>query len=189
MKNKLSYKGKALIALSILPSALLAQNGGIVSGVSDSILLSVMLAIIVILLLVINAISKSIISINKRYKKEESDSSTMKAIAGFILLGSTLNASAANETGGWDTFIMSEGLFWILTAVILFLAGIIMYLFSTLKNMIALQSGEPIEEESSVFDAINASLTDNVPIEDESNVMLDHNYDGIRELDNNLPPW
>jgi cytochrome c oxidase cbb3-type subunit 3 len=81
-------------------------------------------------------------------------------------------------------------LFWILTAVIVFLAGIIMYLFRTLKTLIKLQGGESFEdEESSVFDSINASLTDNVPIEDESNVMLDHDYDGIRELDNNLPPW
>jgi cytochrome c oxidase cbb3-type subunit III len=33
------------------------------------------------------------------------------------------------------------------------------------------------------------SLTDAVPVEEEAAVMMDHDYDGIRELDNNLPPW
>ena len=32
-------------------------------------------------------------------------------------------------------------------------------------------------------------LTKAEPLEDEHKLLLDHDYDGIKELDNNLPPW
>lgn len=32
-------------------------------------------------------------------------------------------------------------------------------------------------------------LTKTVPIENEASLLLNHDYDGIKELDNNLPPW
>lgn len=32
-------------------------------------------------------------------------------------------------------------------------------------------------------------LTKTVSVEDEKQLLMDHDYDGIKELDNNLPPW
>jgi len=44
-------------------------------------------------------------------------------------------------------------------------------------------------KESEWFKKLMRKLTKTEPIENEANLLLSHDYDGIRELDNNLPPW
>jgi len=44
-------------------------------------------------------------------------------------------------------------------------------------------------KQDSFLSYIYRELAGGVPLEQEADVLLNHDYDGIRELDNNLPPW
>lgn len=57
--------------------------------------------------------------------------------------------------------------------------------------MIYYEGRKEISKEStvSIFSKFKQYMTRSTPIEKEDEIMLDHNYDGIKELDNRIPPW
>lgn len=72
--------------------------------------------------------------------------------------------------------------------------------YHLLKGMLYLLAKETLGEEAAAkyslfpqwdlkWTKINNVLSDAVPIEMEQDILLDHDYDGIKELDNHLPPW
>jgi cytochrome c oxidase cbb3-type subunit 3 len=50
-------------------------------------------------------------------------------------------------------------------------------------------AGEKVKKESFLSNFISRKLLGVKPVETDKDVMLDHDYDGIKELDNDLPPW
>ncbi|NBG67115.1 cbb3-type cytochrome c oxidase N-terminal domain-containing protein [Acidiluteibacter ferrifornacis] len=185
-----------VMAIGLAPvSVFAAENAAAANaGISDAFLLSLLLGVILLLLLIIHAIGQSISSIGKIETPESKSSKaeqTIKAIAVLVLAGGGLSAYAQNETTTSVPFVMSDVLFWSLITTIAFLALIIAILFRSLKTMIRYKRGDDFtaDEMNTVFDTIGSKLVDRVPVEEEATVMLDHDYDGIKELDNNLPPW
>lgn len=84
--------------------------------------------------------------------------------------------------------------FLVMIGAILVLMRVIRILTDELapKKIVAPEPGqvtESVVQKPSFWTKLGQSFNDSVPVEKEADVLLDHNYDGIKELDNNLPPW
>ena len=81
----------------------------------------------------------------------------------------------------------SDNSFWILLTFDVILVMIILYIVGVMNGM--LLRIHPRKRVSQFWKSWQKTLVDSTPIESEHSILLDHDYDGIKELDNNLPPW
>lgn len=71
-------------------------------------------------------------------------------------------------------------------------AFLIFFLFMILLTIVFMVYHAGIQKipgEVSLWAKFMDLLVDAKPLENEREILLDHDYDGIKELDNNLPPW
>jgi cytochrome c oxidase cbb3-type subunit III len=117
------------------------------------------------------------------------------------LSGSAAAFSQPAETSFWDNptdhpllpVYLVIAFIIIITALLVIIA---IYLITVLK-MFTVQAekekarhlGKTYVPQPSWWARLTQQLNASVPVAEEKNIELDHNYDGIKELDNYLPPW
>jgi cytochrome c oxidase cbb3-type subunit 3 len=193
------------IALCLAPALSYAAEGAPTSSAGRlNLVLITMVGLAIVLLAIIglagNVLRQLSIVWKEKHLKEKSNSSTLKSIVLFALSSlATYTATAAEEQSAgklnWDQHMIS-GIpvfdFYLILGIIALEFVVILCLLLYIRIFIKILSAEP-EKAAVVRKTVTISFWDRfnkvVPIEKEADVMLDHNYDGIRELDNSLPPW
>ncbi|HQQ94085.1 MAG TPA: cbb3-type cytochrome c oxidase N-terminal domain-containing protein [Bacteroidia bacterium] len=199
---KYTTKTKWLGLLIISPLAGFAQDNAGGSYFSNA-LFNTLFVIILMLLILVIALSNSIRNIiqsdffKERIRKMKEHSGSTKAglfLAFFFLSAYALNAQTAapvpdSRVGGIDpfTFYFMIGIIFIELIAVIMLFNVLRIYTRDEMNAAPAPESKPVEAkyERTILDVFNAS----VDVDKEAEIMLDHDYDGIKELDNNLPPW
>jgi cytochrome c oxidase cbb3-type subunit 3 len=113
------------------------------------------------------------------------------AVLTALFIGASMDASAA--VPGIALITTQTLLYWLVASNVLLFVIIVSQL-SVIRGMVRTLNGtdEPVApagNEPSFADDILTKLTRTVKVEKEQDILMHHEYDGIRELDNVLPPW
>ncbi len=175
---------------------------------------AIMMSVIVIaaLALVIAILGAAVIAAKSVYReriKREKEESLSAAAKIFILIGigvavsknvmaQVTNAAQEKEVASADTIAgLPSNTFYLIVGVLLLELIVILALVNILKFLAGIKSKplfsfRPRGEREHKISALNIwwnKLNRSVAIEKEKDIDLSHDYDGIRELDNSVPPW
>lgn len=167
-----------------------------------------LLAFMVILLFTIIIMANTILNFVRsdlfktKLKEQETATGKGKNVLGLILVVTALGATAIGNNTYAMEFVeagqTTENTPWLLVENIdlylmlvadIVLMLVVLYLRGLFMSFLRMIKPEEIKEDGRVAKKITKVLTDTVPVEEEASILLEHEYDGIRELDNNLPPW
>ncbi|MCK5468172.1 MAG: c-type cytochrome [Cyclobacteriaceae bacterium] len=114
----------------------------------------------------------------------------------FVLTIPAFAQSGESASSNLETMLIVVLIFVLIVAILILIIGLYlvsiirMILLEDKKQKVLAEGKEFVPElEPSLWNKLMHKATDSVSIEEEETVMLDHDYDGIHELDNHLPPW
>jgi cytochrome c oxidase cbb3-type subunit 3 len=191
----------AAVLLTSLPMAAAEADSGFSSLMEGPNMALAVIAIIQLIAIVsLGSIIKRLtgntdyfVKLNKL--KDSSATKTVVLLVGFIGLAAIVNAQEAAARTAPPAFpeFFQDANTMLLLAVNIVLLMAFLYMTRLLKSTVAMLMPElekaPEEAAAEEPSKVMHALTDAIPLEREHEIMMDHEYDGIRELDNNLPPW
>ena len=152
----------------------------------------ILVGIIIALLLIIVLLAYVVLGAAELYLERYQE--TKKATKLLLVTAMILGAAPlyAEQTAGSSEAVvkLSDTSLYTLIAVILVEFGTIFYLLINLRALLSKEKAiAPSAKPSFSFSAWWEKFNRFKPVQEESNIDLGHDYDGIRELDNRLPPW
>lgn len=210
MKLQLSSLYKwAILLLMIVPTKLFAAGPPKPSDLSNPFA-QILLVVIIVLAVCIAILANVLLSAAqfKMKKKVEDDlaastsGTTLKTIVSILFVGivsaaSAQDAAALSVANNSDLIsgISSNGFYGLMSVVLLELIILLALIYNLKfilrkeKAIVAVAAGEEVVPQENKL----AKWWDNFnkfrPVQEEAAIDLGHDYDGIRELDNRLPPW
>lgn len=203
MNNSLKQKGVftgAALLFPVLPA--MAQSG--LTESTEELLYGLLIAfgiLFLVIIVIMNNVIKGLAGNRKLWKTKNGGDATKFGAIALLTMWSGSAMAVSPDASVIGVLGQFSSTFWMLVLVDLFLIVVIIAqlrifnkLIEALREKDAPKAESEVEvvarpQESVVMKKIMKMLTKSVPVEKEEEVLTDHEYDGIRELDNVLPPW
>ena len=160
------------------------------------IMISILAIVVVLLAWVVNGAADVFIT-KYRNERKGAGAATMLLVFLSIMASPAMAQDAAEAAPVVSTTIggLDKTTFYFLVGVLFLELVAILYMLYNLQMLIKAEKVRSIEAEE-VVAAVKApkenwwsKFNKFKPVEEEADIDLGHDYDGIRELDNKLPPW
>ncbi|MEP7142640.1 MAG: cbb3-type cytochrome c oxidase N-terminal domain-containing protein [Ferruginibacter sp.] len=197
---------KIIITASTLLTGftLMAQDAPAIKTAAPGINLLATLFIItaIVLIFVIYGLGQVLIVLSRQLLDKTKAVSKIATLSLLVIL-SLLSQNGLAQEGAPAEIVnvipnyggLSATSFYFLVAVVAMEVIAILFLFFSIRSIykeLMPEKAAAIVKESklaALWVKLNRKLTRAIPIEQEADALLDHNYDGIQELNNALPPW